>query len=122
MASHKNARESQAKFPPLPFRFLNGIRSSTNVYGRWYAASDVARKMRTQTGAVTRKLQHEEVRTMYTLTDRGYKDLSFINEQALFSVIFRSTAPWAIDAQVEVLEALRNTFSPAEEENPARHG
>ena len=101
-----------ATFPPLPFRFLEGIRSSKNIYGRWYAATDVARMMRAQTGSITRKLQKDEMRTNYTLTDRGYRDLTFISETALFGVIFRSTHPWAIDAQAEIIagfrEALRN--------------
>lgn len=122
MNEKKPLRESATKFPPLPFQFLDGIRSSTNKYGRWYAASDIARKMRAQTGQVTRKLLPEEMRTMYTLTDKGHRDLTFISEQAMFGTVFRSSHPWAIEAQAEVLEHLRKTFSPAEEENPARQG
>lgn len=101
----KQPRESEIKFPKLPFQFLKGIRSTTNIHGRWYCAFDIASRMRTQTGAVTRKVDARAVRMMYTSTDRGYRDLAFISQEALFEVALTGRDEWAKAARCEIIAA-----------------
>lgn len=101
----KKPRESEIKFPKLPFQFLQGIQSTTNVHGRWYAASDIARKMKTQTGAVTRKVDPKSVRMMYRETGRGCRDLAFICQEALFEVALTGRDEWSKAARAEIVAA-----------------
>ena len=115
----KKPRESETKFPKLPFQFLQGIRSTTNVHGRWYCASDIAGKMKTQTGAVTRKVKAEDVRMMYRETDRGYRDLAFISQDALFEVALTGRDEWSKAARGEIVAAaLVAATSVPEEPDP----
>lgn len=95
----------QAKFPPLRFQFLKGVRCSANINGRWYAATDVARKMRTNTGSLTRRFDSDDVITRYRPTEKGYRDLAFISERALFSIIFKGSGEWAEKAKEEIMAA-----------------
>lgn len=110
-------QKSSETFPPLSFEFLKGIRSTTNIYGRWYAAADIARKMRTQTGAITRKLQEEDIRTMYTPTKKGYRDLVFVSQAALFETVFRSKNPWARESAKEIIRAMDTPGNPSQKDN-----
>lgn len=99
-------KQERVKHEPLPFEFLKGIRCYTNVHGRWYAASDVAKQMRSHTGSVTRRLPDEDVRMRYTQTEKGYRDMAFISERALFQMVFRGTGTWAENGKEEIAAIL----------------
>lgn len=92
-----------------PFQFIRGIRCRPTPEGFWFAASDVAKRMKVQTGSITQRLLDEDLRSRYTETRRGHRDMTFISEKALYEVIFRSRNPWAEAARTELIEALKKT-------------
>lgn len=66
--------------------------------GMWFAARDVATALDvTWSGATLRNVPEEWVSMLRCNTENGFRELQFINEPALYQLIFKSRKPKAID-------------------------
>lgn len=98
------------------FNFENqSVRTATNPQGEvYFCLRDVANVLNINNAKQSRfSLDEKGVRKMYTLTDGGNQEVTFINEPNLYRVIFRSNKREAVKFQNwvfdEVLPTIRKT-------------
>lgn len=93
------------------------VRTSTNEQGEpLFCLTDVAKVLEIQKPSPSRfNLNPKGVHKMYTLTNGGTQEVTFIDERNLYRVIFRSNKPEAVKFQDwvydEVIPAIRKTGS-----------
>jgi len=103
---------------PFLFKFNDhGVRVAVDSNGQpIFCLADVGQALEIKNVTVSRfKLNPKGVHEMYTLTNGGTQKLTFISEENLYRIVFRSTKPEAINFQnwvfAEVLPSIRKTGS-----------
>ena len=103
---------------PSIFNFNeHGVRIAFDVNGQpLFCLSDVGQALDIKNATASRfKLNPKGVHEMYTPTNGGTQKLTFINEENLYRIVFRSTKPEALNFQnwvfAEVLPSIRKTGS-----------
>ena len=103
---------------PSIFNFnQHGVRIAFDVNGQpLFCLPDVGQALDIKNAIASRfKLNPKGVHEMYTLTNGGTQKLTFISEENLYRIVFRSTKPEAINFQnwvfAEVLPTIRKTGS-----------
>ena len=103
---------------PSIFNFnQHGVRIAFDVNGQpLFCLPDVGQALDIKNATASRfKLNPKGVHEMYTLTNGGTQKLTFISEENLYRIVFRSTKPEALNFQnwvfSEVLPSIRKTGS-----------
>ena len=103
---------------PSIFNFnQHGVRIAFDVNGQpLFCLPDVGQALDIKNAIASRfKLNPKGVHEMYTLTNGGTQKLTFISEENLYRIVFRSTKPEALNFQnwvfAEVLPSIRKTGS-----------
>ena len=103
---------------PSIFNFnQHGVRIAFDVNGQpLFCLPDVGQALDIKNATASRfKLNPKGVHEMYTLTNGGTQKLTFISEENLYRIVFRSTKPEALNFQnwvfAEVLPSIRKTGS-----------
>ena len=103
---------------PSIFNFNeHGVRIAFDVNGQpLFCLPDVGQALDIKNATASRfKLNPKGVHEMYTLTNGGTQKLTFISEENLYRIVFRSTKPEALNFQnwvfAEVLPSIRKTGS-----------
>ena len=103
---------------PSIFNFNeHGVRIAFDVNGQpLFCLPDVGQALDIKNAIASRfKLNPKGVHEMYTLTNGGTQKLTFISEENLYRIVFRSTKPEALNFQnwvfAEVLPSIRKTGS-----------
>ena len=103
---------------PSIFNFnQHGVRVAFDVNGQpLFCLPDVGQALDIKNATASRfKLNPKGVHEMYTLTNGGTQKLTFISEENLYRIVFRSTKPEALNFQnwvfAEVLPSIRKTGS-----------
>ena len=103
---------------PSIFNFnQHGVRIAFDVNGQpLFCLPDVGQALDIKNAISSRfKLNPKGVHEMYTLTNGGTQKLTFISEENLYRIVFRSTKPEALNFQnwvfAEVLPSIRKTGS-----------
>lgn len=103
---------------PAIFNFnKNGVRVALDDNNEpLFCLADVCQALDIKNGTASRfKLSPKGVHDMYTLTNGGTQKLTFISEENLYRIVFRSTKPEALSFQnwvfSEVLPSIRKTGS-----------
>ena len=103
---------------PSIFNFNeHGVRIAFDVNGQpLFCLPDVGQALDIKNATASRfKLNPKGVHEMYTLTNGGTQKLTFISEENLYRIVFRSTKPEALNFQnwvfSEVLPSIRKTGS-----------
>ena len=103
---------------PAVFNFNEyGVRIAFDVNGQpLFCLPDVGQALDIKNAIASRfKLNPKGVHEMYTLTNGGTQKLTFISEENLYRIVFRSTKPEALNFQnwvfSEVLPSIRKTGS-----------
>nr|WP_315279171.1 BRO family protein [uncultured Acinetobacter sp.] len=103
---------------PSIFNFNeHGVRIAFDVNGQpLFCLPDVGQALDIKNATASRfKLNPKGVHEMYTLTNGGTQKLTFISEENLYRIVFRSTKPEALNFQnwvfAEVLPTIRKTGS-----------
>lgn len=103
---------------PSIFNFNeHGVRIAFDVNGQpLFCLPDVGQALDIKNATASRfKLNPKGVHEMYTPTNGGTQKLTFINEENLYRIVFRSTKPEALNFQnwvfAEVLPSIRKTGS-----------
>lgn len=101
---------------PAIFNFNdNGVRIAFDANGQpLFCLNDVGQALEIKNCTASRfKLNPKGVHEMYTPTNGGTQKLTFINEENLYRIVFRSTKPEALNFQnwvfAEVLPTIRKT-------------
>ena len=103
---------------PSIFNFNDhGVRIALDANGQpLFCLPDVGQALEIKNATASRfKLNTKGVHEMYTLTNGGTQKLTFISEENLYRIVFRSTKPEALNFQnwvfAEVLPTIRKTGS-----------
>ncbi|MBC6675262.1 MAG: hypothetical protein H9L35_03240 [Acinetobacter sp.] len=103
---------------PSIFNFNeHGVRIAFDVNGQpLFCLPDVGQALDIKNATASRfRLNPKGVHEMYTLTSGGTQKLTFISEENLYRIVFRSTKPEALNFQnwvfAEVLPSIRKTGS-----------
>ncbi|MDQ9010074.1 BRO family protein [Acinetobacter gerneri] len=103
---------------PSIFNFNNhGVRVALDTDNEpLFCLADVGQALDIKNVTVSRfKLNPKGVHSLYTLTNGGSQMLTFINEENLYRIVFRSTKPEALNFQnwvfADVLPTIRKTGS-----------
>ena len=103
---------------PSIFNFNeHGVRIAFDVNGQpLFCLPDVGQALDIKNATASRfKLNPKGVHEMYTPTNGGTQKLTFISEENLYRIVFRSTKPEALNFQnwvfAEVLPSIRKTGS-----------
>ena len=103
---------------PSIFNFNNhGVRVVlSNTSEPLFCLPDIGQALDIKNATASRfKLNPKGVHEMYTLTNGGTQKLTFISEENLYRIVFRSTKPEALNFQnwvfAEVLPTIRKTGS-----------